>query len=976
MNKIIFIFLLGSSLFANDFKRDLLKMQSYPDYTKLKSFLKDIKILSYGKKDKYFYIKIKTIEKIFDDDWNTPFPIEEILPKCKNNCFSELIVYKNGNREIYREDYDKSKYFGKYYSKNKISTKKVKKHTNFVTYEISYITYEYEYRDYNHTKNDSYIVSTHRMLNNQSLYMVGYIYVNKTKKNNINSTNQQNSLKVIQIKNIIANIRKRISKAQKKCKKELENITFQMAKYSKLSDKEKQHIDFINKQKEFNNYSIIIINRLLNGDCLVDMGYGKMSVNDAQKRIDNYLDEIYTLKKQILPIIDVYNIGALEEKYFIGFNSAQKDKLRSIHNNILQKVNTLLPTNDLPSYLTSLGFKKPQVNDKEAIKKWHKKIKKAIKKSWIYALSTNDTLVVKRELKRELTLLNKYRDANSLSLDASYQIIDANQQLTNDIVSSIPGVDTATDVLGIIRGEDLAGNKLTLLDYAMTFGPDVLMKLSTNSSVKKAMNVTIDKIDILTSIGRKKLAKKLKVVVEKLNIDSSKIFKNLDADIKIKVNKQKFKLEEGWKESNEIFKKSKKEALKDIRSLEKILKGGDEQKIKDEIAKFYKNKSAKTMLVEGVARDPLLEDLQDKVMKKMNSIYKKVDDKVIKSLKYNPKLKKHMKRYAKNGNVVRIEKKFITNASSVKKLGRDNDVTFYAVFKNGKEIEVPHKFVKDTYNHEFYSEYKGFYNTDTKVVSEFADEMEQVVTSSKHVEAYSIPKGVDIEDFFKKGALYGFENNEDQIRTVIVKSKEFFNNASEYAKKASLAKTNSQKIFYEVKQMQEMAEGMRQSVKQYNNIILPRVRKYLKSTMKVPIKIRKTMNLYEKVGKGILNPDEVNYIIQETFNMSPTQVISSTANYLHKLETVSKVAYQNSKKAKLVDMFERNFRRAIRISNLEVRRGNINKRDFLHMRDESFQKKRQTLSESEKEKLRTWLMEVYPKEITEKEYLKWKKELK
>lgn len=978
MNKFIktallFIMLIGF-VNATDFQNDLRRINEYkvkrPELlTEAQSRLKSHKILANSRSNGTFIITVEGV--------------------CHEEFIQEYGVLLTVNMIVYKDE-------------NKVAQiRGLQKKSKRISDTIEEVTKIFNYSDNSDGKEHNYIIAFEAKTKDGHYLLANYQKFNRQEENRTDNKNLATSdlpdaleektinAKITKLKNVIKSIRNSIHEAHQKCKQDLRRINQKMNHLNALSQSEKEKINFEQKIDEWKNYIIIKSQRMLNGECPVNMGYGEISVTKAQEKIDAYLKEIQTLNKKIIPKITTNNIETLEQKYIQSFtlnNHAAIEKLKKIHQDMLRKVDNLLPSSELPSYFASLGFSTPKEQDKRALKLWRNKIKSILNQGWIDALSTQEIVAVQNELKKHIVLLNKYRDAQKFSEDAVYQIVDANQQLTNDLITAIPGINDATDILGLLRGEDLAGNRLTLLDYSMQFGPATILKLSSSKTFKKALKNTSEQMDVLKKGNKSSLAQKMNVVIEKLEIDPKKLSQKRVTQNKLRVSKMEVLNSTEWKESQKIFKRAQRSAEKRVKKLKRVIDEGTDKQVKRAIEQLYKDKSAKTLLIGTTA----FQDLQEKTVKKMGEIYDKVDNKVIQSLTDDEHVKKYMKRYANEGKMVKIETLNVTNAKTKISLGRDRDVTFYALFeKNGKikRFEVPHHLAEETYKKELFLSYRGKVSTSTKELNKFYDEMEQVVTSSKHMEAYSIPKGVAIEDFFKKDALHGFGNIEDQIKTVKIKSQEFFNHAKEYAEKsAKLTKKHPDKIQFKVKAMQEMTEGMRQASKQYKNMILPRAKKYLGSTHKIPLEVSESMKLYEKVGKGLISPDEANAIIKKVFKKSPDDVITNTATYLQKLEMVSKVAYNKAQKSLLMQTLEglksiptsRGFIQAIRISNQSLRKEELNRQEFSKIRQDFFKEHLAHLPKEAKERktLLAWIERAYPREITKVEYVAWKKALK
>ncbi len=493
--KIVFILLFSVSLYSSDWDNKLKNTQEKIN-SKDMSYLKSYQIVKQKTKNGVFSIEVKAVTK------------EHYLAYMGDLYVVGMVVYKDG-----KQVYDTR---GEQISSKRVKTSKGGNYDNIVTSMFRYVDKAGD------GKSHEYIISMER-LSRQGYYFLTLAH------HTISANAGALKAQIVKTKNVIAMIRRDIQKAQRKCKRDISKVTKEIKKLDKLSKEEKEKIDYNSKVAEFKNYVLIKTKRILNGECEVDMGYGKISVNDAQKKILSYIKEIKTINKKLIGDINENNIDSISQKYYDEFNSKDKEKLQKIHQDMLSKVDTLLPSQELLSYFDSLGFTTPKKDDKEAINKWRNKIKMTLKKEWLYSLSTNDAIGVKSELKKHIKLLNKFRDASKLSSDASYDILKANQEYTTDVLTSIPGVDSATDIISMLNGEDLAGRKLTTIDYIMNLTPSALSAIMKNKAIKKAMKKTISNMGALRKTLKNRLAKKLKVVFEKVDTIAQKVYKKDDA---------------------------------------------------------------------------------------------------------------------------------------------------------------------------------------------------------------------------------------------------------------------------------------------------------------------------------------------------------------------------------------------------------------------------------------------------------------
>lgn len=256
-----------------------------------------------------------------------------------------------------------------------------------------------------------------------------------------------------------------------------------------------------------------------------------------------------------------------------------------------------------------------------------------------------------------------------------------------------------------------------------------------------------------------------------------------------------------------------------------------------------------------------------------------------------------------------------------------------------------------------------------KSIDKFAEEMEQLVTSSKHHEAYFVDDYIDLKDFLDEGSTSTLSNIEDMRSVVMLKSQEFFNKAHNID--AIIKSTTDKKLkkLLKVQKMQEMTEGMRQAEKQYKKLIKPRVLKYFKTEKYIPKKLKLSMSLYSKVVKGVMTPQKAESIIKKAFGLNTNQTLTLMTDYLAKLEGDISKTYRKSNAlhlkriliSKSTSARAKSFKDGITIMSNMLKKGDIYKEDFLRHRKEffsSFKNRLKTLPLKEqtsiKEEFKSW----------------------
>lgn len=184
-------------------------------------------------------------------------------------------------------------------------------------------------------------------------------------------------------------------------------------------------------------------------------------------------------------------------------------------------------------------------------------------------------------------------------------------------------------------------------------------------------------------------------------------------------------------------------------------------------------------------------------------------------------------------------------------IGSDRDITYQIKTGGGSKVDVPHDIAKDHYNKSLYESLNpgsGKINlgnpADMKKANAFGDQMDHVVTSSTHGEAYHLYKG-DL-----KNVLGGNPKMLDMGDAISVeptmqhKGFHWLNAADEAAKAGNPGLA-----------MVRKAEGMRQMTKQFDNMLAPRIKKLgLEAENILPPKALEAYRLFKKVDAGSLSP--------------------------------------------------------------------------------------------------------------------------
>jgi hypothetical protein len=200
-------------------------------------------------------------------------------------------------------------------------------------------------------------------------------------------------------------------------------------------------------------------------------------------------------------------------------------------NSQLKQIDTLEQPQALPEgwdgWLVAIGAKAPPTNDPAALAKWRAGLKEKTIDFWKKQLASGDHDLMMGNIKRWGGALGKFDQADQDAAQAAIDSIKAHQELTQDVAGAVPLLGEAIDVLAIIQGQDLAGNKTSALTTVLTaasfLGPLALekyLKKGGKQGQEAAENLAKFAEDAakLDPAGKQKLAKKLGLgSVEKLD---------------------------------------------------------------------------------------------------------------------------------------------------------------------------------------------------------------------------------------------------------------------------------------------------------------------------------------------------------------------------------------------------------------------------------------------------------------------------
>jgi len=317
--------------------------------------------------------------------------------------------------------------------------------------------------------------------------------------------------------------------------------------------------------------------------------------------------------------------------------------------------------------------------------------------------------------------------------------------------------------------------------------------------------------------------------------------------------------------------------------LAEALKGGDAAEIKQALVECQKDKHAIQALNKG---DDSLKAAYNQNMKQL------ITDDVDQAVK-----EKIAQRYGLEPDDVEIVKP--TNPTDKPKIGSDRDFTIKVKAKPGEYVpdpdkpgnfiqvkpgdtftkDVPIKDAQEIYNRELYSKVTGEpIPTDPKKFEAFQAEADKLAHDMDHVAGHRV-------------GAESYGASQQDLEVILTKSGGRFTDPEQAGKLASfkshhlyeqaenIAKVNPEKA------EQLVADGMRQTTKQYDNLIKTRV-EALKAqgvTAGVDPRLKEAVNILKKVENEGLSPTRAEGLLRQYLDMSKDDVATMLGDQLAKL---------------------------------------------------------------------------------------------
>lgn len=670
---------------------------------------------------------------------------------------------------------------------------------------------------------------------------------------------------------------------------------------------------------------------------------------------------------------------ALEAKLLAGFwyrnfgrpvNGQTMDKLLLKYKDLLLKRCDRLdqPDGKLPDFLQSLGFKASDPpSDPVELAAWRAKMKELTEMYWLRLLATEDPQTVMDGMRQRAEALGKFDEAAQLQAEAVIQEIQANQKITQDVLEALPYTGEALDIIGAVTGESLSGEQLSgwerFFRAACSAGPVALEEaLKRSPRAQEALSQFLAATGEMSSEMKNSLLRRIGADIDKfdqfaddvakfLTKERSLLGKNADDAVdaaKAGYRQTKEGMDDLWQ-----MDKARDAARQNVDELNALVKNGGQagdEAMEKAILNIQRDKTAQSIMNSA--------DVSDDVRKKANETIKKIygdaDVPTMSRIKESEEVRKFAREHGLDPDKIEVSVWNPTNKKGgadidpdFKKYGRDRDVTYQITGKtpdrqivtpDGRTItvegrtvtlDVNHDISGPIYQQELYKRcHGGQLPANPAEVGKFADDMDQMVTSKWHREAYNTGPDVHINDWLNNDITPPVARPQDIRDTIITKSEHWFHQASEAGRESA-------------KYSRDMAEGMRQATKQWDNIVAKRVALY---GANVPPQLEKAMDIFKQVDRGAISPKQAEHMLEALGNvvggskLTPQKVVENMAHYFEAMEKGPGKAFRSIKTAELARTLQgvADMSRRTDLINEAYRSGRISGETFRQMREGSF----------------------------------------
>lgn len=676
------------------------------------------------------------------------------------------------------------------------------------------------------------------------------------------------------------------------------------------------------------------------------------------------------LRRKNLPKPGTKEFDAMVKRLLSEMRAAGYDTshLERFQKRLLDRISMLEQPGEVPGWLESFALWESDEDDSESLKAWREKMAMHAQAWYLRLLASGNPELIAAGLKARAEAIGKFDEAMQDHAQAAIESIQAHQNLVEETLETLPFVGDALDLYGGLTGTTLlAGRELSAIERTLRlgtlFGPDIFRKIVENSpGAQKALAKLAEAAGVMGEAGKKRLA-------NLLGKKTDEIDKGLEAVVEFMTKERRLfgeTIEESAEQAGKAFAKTPKglaarqrlmQDYADARDLVDRLKRMDPNadEYADAVRALQGNKTAQRIMndapdvpndlrkqLKGYIEGRWYGTADKNVKEGFEGLYKRnlspdEFDAAARQMGLDPaaarqfkeEVEKFAKRYKIDPNDVEVDTLFITNKRPPKpgevpktSFGRDRDVTFQLKAKADvdgslKQVthDIDHVYSRSVYEQEFYRASTGKDlprladgGVDRKAITEWADEMDQAVTSRWHNEAYNTGE-VQLDDFLDKSIRPTLTRVEDVKDAFTYKGTHWFDKAKATADPTMAAR--------------HMTEGMRQTTKQYKDLVLSRVSQYgLDPVTAVPQRLQKSMDIFKRVADGKI-PAEQGEAMLRKIGMNSEKAVKDVATFLEGLEKTAGNGYRRLRTKELVDRLD-DLRRAGGRNATDTMLGEIN----------------------------------------------------
>ncbi len=512
--------------------------------------------------------------------------------------------------------------------------------------------------------------------------------------------------------------------------------------------------------------------------------------------------------------------------------------------------------------------------------------------------------------------LQDFQTADALALHAEADAVVATQKLVADVVSVIPVAGEVFDVVALARGETLAGERMGTFETVVTglfllpAGADLLQVVRRSPNAMNVLGNVAAGIDAATPEVLRSLAKTTRSTPEHLRALATRIrgvpgareVANRQSRLALMVQAEQAAARAARSEAGQgaarAWKAAEDEAQRLVGELgEQLTRAGDT--VTPEVLAAYQRVRSHNLAVKGAQnadfdtlRGPLF-DLEARLFGTVDNVGGRIvnrgdglvdrqamaelSERIGEGLRAAAKgdaanepanrIVAEIRHAALKGedaasaaraadfdiarhvdpDNLRIEVFNATNEVPKRgKIGTDRDITYQLVLKDGSRIDIPAAVVEEPYYRALFQTLNPGRPPPAEGFAAWGKRMDHAVTDGMHREAYRVHGG-KIEDVLGRNpARLSSSGAESVGDTFVDKGLHWLDYADEAARAGDMPLA-----------LMRQGEAMRQIVKQYDNIVLPRLaREGLDAAGVLDPKLQAALAMFRRIGDPVVEGAE------------------------------------------------------------------------------------------------------------------------